>query len=106
MNKIIILLLTPDNSWLNAQSMSGRIILQDMRTHCYLGDDGAWETSCQQARLFDRAYLAVLEGLKHPEQMQVVWCFQNPSQNLYMPVRPGDEHLVFPCEACALAGLV
>ena len=83
--------------------MSGRVILQDLRTHSYLGDDGTWVSSCQHARLFDHTYVALLEGLKHAEQMQVVWCFQNPSQNLYMPVRPGDEHLVFPWKTCPLA---
>lgn len=83
--------------------MSGRVILQDLLNHRYLGSGGSWVTSCQNAIVFEHTYQAALEGLHHPEHTQVVWCFRNPSQNLYMAVRPDEERAVSPCDTCPLA---
>ncbi len=85
-------------------NMRGRIILQDLDTHSYLNQDGAWSSSCQQARIFDHTYMALLEGLDHEDKhTQVVWCFRDPGANLYMAVRPADKAKIYPCEACPLA---
>lgn len=81
--------------------MKGRVILQDIVSHQYLAPDGGWAASCQQARTFEHTYLALLDGLEHRDKhTQVVWCFQNPSENMYMPVRPQDSGLVLPCQSC------
>lgn len=84
--------------------MRGRILLQDLNSHSYLGKDGAWTKTCQQARVFEHTYIALLEGLDQEDKhTQVVWCFRDPSSNLYMAVRPGDNGKLYPCEACPLA---
>lgn len=45
--------------------------------------------------------MAMLEGLKHGGRMlQVVWCFRNPSVNLYAPVKVGEE--IRACVECPL----
>ncbi len=83
--------------------MSGRVIIQDTKTRCYLGQGCSWVQSCQEARVFEHTYTALLEGLEHRDKtLQVVWCFQHPEQNLYVAVRPGDEAHIQPCTACKL----
>ena len=83
--------------------MRGRILLQRLDTRRYLGTAGEWADSCQKARIFEHTYQALLEGLEHPESTQEVWCFRNPTRNLYTAVRPEDDPGVLPCEACSLA---
>lgn len=85
--------------------MRGRIILQDVATQFYLAADSSWVKGCQQARVFEHTYLALLEGLDHHEKTtQVVWCFKNRDMNMYLAVRPGDSNCVQPCVFCPLAG--
>lgn len=84
--------------------MNGRIILQDLLNHTYLSLEETWVESCQQARVFEHTYQALLEGLQHTDRhSQVVWCFQNPSENMYVLVRPENKDRIFPCENCPLA---
>lgn len=84
--------------------MSGRVIIQDTKTRCYLGQGSSWVESCQEARTFEHTYTALLEGLGHRDKtLQVVWCFQHPEQNFYVAVRPGDEAHIRPCATCKLA---
>jgi hypothetical protein len=83
--------------------MSGRVIVQDTATRRYLGPESSWVESCQQARVFEHTYLALLEGLQHRDKiLQVVWCFQNPVENLYIAVRPEHQGRIRPCEICKL----
>ena len=78
--------------------------MQEVITRRYLAADGSWTESCQGAKTFEHTYLALLEGISHPEKtIQVVWCFRNPSLNMYLAVRPGDEALTCPCLECPLA---
>ena len=84
--------------------MRGGIILQDLLTHDYLTPAGAWAPTCQEARLFDHTYLALLEGLQHRDRAtQVVWCFRNPSLSLFLPVHASDSHRVIACATCPAA---
>jgi hypothetical protein len=86
--------------------MSGRVIIQDVQTRLYLGKNCSWVESCQQAKLFEHAYSAILEGLDFQDRtVQVVWCFQNPQINMYMPARAGDEGRIVPCVTCPMMGL-
>ena len=83
----------------------GRVILQDLHTHCYLSSDNSWVGSCQRARVFEHTYLALLEGLGHPQKaLQVVWCFQNPARNMYVSVKPEDSARIYACSHCPLSG--
>ena len=83
--------------------VKGRIILQDLGTHQYLGKDGLWTASCQEAKLFEQAYQALQEGLDRTgKRTQVVWCFQDPTENLYMLVDPNQDDSVHPCISCGL----
>ena len=83
--------------------MKGRIILQDLSSHQYLGSDGFWTPSCQEAKQFERTYQALQQGLDYTDKRtQVVWCFQDPTQNLYMLVDPNQTASVFPCLTCGL----
>ena len=84
--------------------MNRRIIMQEPTTRLYLAPDGSWTNNCQQARTFEHTYLALLEGMNHCEKtLQVVWCFRDPSLNMYLSVRPGEEALTCPCIECPLA---
>lgn len=84
-------------------STKGRVILQDLETHSYLAGDSSWASSCQQAKVFEHTYVALLEGLNyHPKALQVVWCFRNPSMNMYLPVNPADGARVVACDFCPL----
>jgi hypothetical protein len=84
--------------------MEGRVILQDLTTHSYLAKDNSWAESCQRARVFEHTYEAVLEGLEHREKvLQVVWCFQNPAKNMYLPVKAEDSDRIYECVSCPLA---
>lgn len=85
--------------------MSGRIILQDLSTHRYLAPDNSWAESCQQAKVFEHTYQALLTGLSfHAGPMQVVWCFRNPAANMYIAVHPSDGDRIRACVSCPLAG--
>ena len=84
--------------------MSRRIILQEVNTCLYLATNGSWTANCQEAKKYDHTYQALLEGMTHSDKvLQVVWCFRNPSMNLYMNVRPGQELLTHPCLQCPLS---
>ncbi len=83
----------------------GRIILQDLASHCYLTSDRSWVKSCQEAKEFDHVFQALVEAVRQPDKHpQVVWCFRNPSLNLYFAVSPGDKEHLFPCKTCPIAG--
>ena len=79
------------------------IILQSFASGRYLGPNHTWVTSCQEARRFDHTYMAALEGLKHSERCQIVWCMGNPKMSIFVSVRAEDSSAVFPCKACPLA---
>lgn len=84
--------------------MSRRIIMQEVDTRLYLAPDGSWTHDCQEAKTFDHTYLALLEGLGYSaKKLQVVWCFRNPSLNMYLPVRSETEAVVCQCVGCPLA---
>lgn len=84
--------------------MSRRVIMQEVETRLYLAADGSWTHNCQQARTFEHTYLALLEGLRYSaKNLQVVWCFRNPSLNMYLPVRPEGEATLCHCVSCPLA---
>ena len=84
--------------------MIRRIIMQEVNTCLYLAPDGSWTANCQDAKTYERTYQALLEGIGYSDRvLQVVWCFRNPSINLYMNVRPGQEGLTHPCLQCPLA---
>jgi hypothetical protein len=85
--------------------MRGRIILQEVSTGAYVADDGSWVESCQQAKVFEHIYLALLRGLDIRDKcLQVVWCFRNPAASMYLPVRPEDGERVRTCGECPLMG--
>jgi hypothetical protein len=85
--------------------MNGRIILQDLLNHLYLGIDNSWVKSCQQARVFKHTYLALLEALHHPDRAsQVVWCFQKPDLNFYIAAKSEDTVRIHRCVSCPLLG--
>ena len=84
--------------------MSGRVILQDLSTHRYLTPDDCWAESCQQAKVFEHTYQALLRGLDfHARPIQVVWCFRNPAENMYIAVQPDDSDKIRACVFCPLA---
>jgi hypothetical protein len=83
--------------------MKGRVILQDLVSHNYLAAGDTWVASCQKARTFEHTYLALLEGLEHREKTQVVWCFQNLRENMYVVVRSYTDDHIYPCVTCPLA---
>jgi hypothetical protein len=35
--------------------------------------------------------------------LQVVWCFRNPAENMYMAVHPQDSDRIRPCVSCPMA---
>ncbi|HTL55218.1 MAG TPA: hypothetical protein VL361_06035 [Candidatus Limnocylindrales bacterium] len=84
--------------------MSRRIIMQEVNTCLYLAPNGSWTANCQAAKTYEHTYQALLEGMRYGDKvLQVVWCFRNPSMNLYMNVRPGLEGLTHACLECPLA---
>jgi hypothetical protein len=84
--------------------MSRRIIMQEVATRLYLAPDGSWTRNCQEAKTFEHTYLALLEGLRYSgKKLQVVWCFRDPSLNMYLPVRPEAEASACHCVDCPLA---
>lgn len=86
-------------------NMNGRIILQELSTHHYLAADDSWAESCQQAKVFEHTYQALLKGLSfHTGPMQVVWCFRNPAVNMYIAVHPSDSGRIRGCVSCPLTG--
>jgi hypothetical protein len=88
----------------NNRRMRGRIILQDISTHRYLAPDNSWTQSCQQAKVFEHTYQALLEGLSlHNTPTQMVWCFRNPAANLYVAVHPQDSNRIQACVSCPLS---
>jgi len=84
--------------------MNRRVIIQDSSGRMFLAADGSWTNDCQHARTFEHTYLALLEGLNYPGKLlQIVWCFRNPAQNMYLSVHPGEESLVCRCIECPVA---
>ena len=83
--------------------MRGRVLLQDVRSGRYFGEKGEWTLNCQQSKLFEHTYQAMLEGLEHSGVLQVVWCFRNPSRNFYVLVREDEHFDVLPCVRCPLS---
>src|SRR5215471_3863546 len=83
-NKFYSFRLTIFSSWSNHRLMRGRILLQDLRTLRYFAGEGMWATGCQQAKGFEYTWMALQEGLNHANRTtQVVWCFGDPSANMY-----------------------
>jgi hypothetical protein len=79
-------------------------MVQDLTSRFFLGRDSSWVESCQSAREFEHTHLALLQGVQHAEKaLQVVWCFQNPSLNLYISIDPGQQDQVRPCGFCPLS---
>jgi hypothetical protein len=86
--------------------VNGRIILQDISTRLYMDNDHSWTRNCQEAKSFEQTYHALLEGLSHKEKrLQVVWCFQNPTLNMYVAVHPEDNDRIHACVSCPLEAL-
>jgi hypothetical protein len=82
-------------------------MVQDLASRFYLGGDSSWVENCQAAREFEHTHLALLQGLHHAEKaLQVVWCFQNPTLNLYIPVDPAQQDQVRPYGFCPLSAEV
>jgi hypothetical protein len=85
-------------------AMKGRIILQDLFNRSFLSTDGTWVSSCDQPRVFEHTYIALLEALKYPDKRtQILWCFENPTQNIYLLVRPDASSRILQCETCPVA---
>src|SRR6516162_9747571 len=102
-NKFFAFRLTGSSRWSNHRPMRGRILLQDLETHRYFAGEGMWAAGCQQAKVFEHTWMALQEGLNHADRTtQVVWCFGDPSENMYMLVRPYDGAVVYPCGTCPL----
>ena len=82
--------------------MKRRVILQDLRSGRYLSEDDRWVEDCQRAKAFEHTYLALREGISRLDVdcTQLVFCFEDPSRNLYFRIRGSRPTLA--CNKCPL----